>query len=167
MIRLSSFWFKIKNNKKLILFFLTSYILYKTFIILVLGFYYFKNGNSILINNYKVKFSFLHWAYFGESKIAYVVLGKPINSNNLIAEFFKDTKKINILKVISNCDSLNKKIYKSKDIKGNIYICKRNKFETMYFYSIDKEIFIRANNFNSSNSKIINEYKILLEGISK
>ncbi len=128
--------------------------------------YYLKNGESIIINNHKIKFPFSHWAYFGESNITYVVAGKTIDSHHLSAEFFKDTKDIDILKVTANCDNAVKEDYKSDSLTGTIYLCARGDNETMYFQSKDKEIFIRENDFNSSNPKIVQEYLLLFDGIS-
>jgi len=129
-------------------------------------FLYYKNGSEYTMQNYIIKFPIGHWAYFGESKITYVIIGKNINVHNLSAEFFKDAEKLDITNAISNCDTIKKQGYKGKSIKGNIYLCMRNKTETMYFQSEDKKILIRENDYNSSNEKIVAEYQLLLNSIS-
>lgn len=134
---------------------------------IMLGFFYLKNGKSFMINDYQIKMSFMHWAYFGESKITYIVTGKNINSNNLSAEFFKEAEKLNILNAISNCDSIEQKTYEGIRIKGNIYLCMKNRKETMYFQSNDKKILIREDDYNSSNTEIVKEYVLLFENIEK
>ena len=133
---------------------------------IMLSFFYLKNGDSITINNYKIEFPFSHWAYFGESGITYVVAGKDIGIHNLSAEFFKDTKDIDISKVTANCDKMVEKDYKSSELAGTIYLCARKDNETMYFQSGDQEIFIREDDFNSSIPEIVKEYKLLLDNIS-
>ena len=134
---------------------------------IIVSFFYFKNGNSFIFNDYKIKFPFSHWAYFGESNLAYVVAGRDINSKKLSAEFFKNSKTIEISEVVANCETVNKKIYNSLEINASIYICTRAKNETMYFFSNDKSIFIRETDFNSSDLEIMNEYKLLFNSISK
>lgn len=128
---------------------------------------YYKNGSHFDINYYRIKFPLSHWAYFGESKLAYIIAGQEINSKNLSAEFFKNSHTINIFKVISNCDTVSKHTYKTIGIQGNIYICKRATNETMYFFSDNKDIFIRETDYNSTDSEIVREYKLLLDSISK
>lgn len=134
---------------------------------LMLGFFYLKNGKTITISDYRIGMPFLHWAYFGESKITYVVKGKNVNSYSLTAEFFKNAEKLNILNAISNCDSVEQKVYKGVSIIGNMYLCMKNRKESMYFQSNDKKILIREDDYNSSNTRIIKEYSLLLENIEK
>lgn len=133
---------------------------------IMVSLYYLKNGESIIINNHKIEFPFSHWAYFGESNITYVVAGKTIDTHHLSAEFFKNTKDIDISTGTANCDKVVEENYKSNSLTGTIYLCTRGDNETMYFQSKDKEIFIREDDFNSSNPKIVQEYSLLLDGIS-
>ena len=118
------------------------------------------------VNTYKIEFPFLHWAYFGESKITNVLIGKNINSHKLSAEFFKSAEELNILDAISNCDSVKEQRYDNKSIKGNIYLCTKSEIETMYFQSDDKKILIRENDYSSSNEKVVEEYQLLLDSIT-
>jgi len=127
---------------------------------------YYKNGSHFDINYYRIKFPVSHWAYFGESKTTYVVSGNNIGKNNLSAEFFKNAERFNILDIISSCDTVKKQVYKVENMKGYVYLCIRNKTETMYFQSEDKKILIRENDYNSSNEKIVAEYQLLLNSIS-
>ena len=130
-------------------------------------FFYYKNGSKYIMQSHILKFPIGHWAYFGESKITHVISGNNINGYNLSAEFFKNAEKLSILTAISNCDSVEKKVYNGTNIKGNIYLCMRSEKETMYFQSNDKKILIRENDYNSSNIKIIKEYKLLFDSIRK
>jgi len=133
----------------------------------MLAFYYYKNGDSVNIKSYKIKLPFGHWAYFGESKITYVIAGKDIGEHSLSAEFFKDTKNIDIQNVTDSCDMLVKNRYTSKGLEGIFYLCKSGDNETLYFQSNDKEIVIRESDYNSSVPEIKEEYEILIKGISK
>jgi len=155
---------KLKHKKLLI--FMVIIIVFSIYSIeVVLGFFYLKNGKSLKINSYNIEFPFLHWANFGENKLVYVVTGKTIDSNTLIAEFLKDAEVINIEKIISNCDNVEKKFYSQKNIEGNVYLCVREKKETMYFQSNDKEIFIREQNYNSLDKDIVREYHLLFSSL--
>lgn len=132
---------------------------------IMVSFYYLKNGNSIVVNNYKIQFPFSHWAYFGESRLAYVVAGKKVDGHVLSAEFFKNTNDIDIINVTANCDKLDKLEYTSDTLIGIKYICTRGNNETMYFQSKDQSIFIRENDFSSSSIKVEKEYEMLLKNI--
>ena len=168
MTLLNNIIFEVKKNKKiLIALFIIYFILVIGVTKILVGFFYLKNGNSFILNNYKIEFIFPHWAYYGENKLAYVIAGQEINGKNLSAEFFKNPEKINIDKVISNCDNLSKQEDETIGIHGDMYICKRATNETMYFFSKDKEIFIRETEYDSTDLKIIREYKLLLDSISK
>jgi hypothetical protein len=130
------------------------------------AFLYYKNGAYLDIGHYRIQFPIGHWAYFGESKITYVISGNRIGKNNLSAEFFKDAEKLNFSDAIANCDTVNKQGYSGKNIKGNIFLCTINKKEIMYFQSNYKKILIREDDYNSSNELIVNEYKLLFNSIS-
>jgi len=157
------------NTRKIIALVLSPLVIFGIFFPgkLANTFLYFKNGSSFKINDYQIKFPIGHWAYFGESKITYVISGNNIGKNNLSAEFFKDAEELNISSAISNCDTVKKEVYRRDNMKGNIYLCMRKTEETMYFQSDDKQILIRETDYNSSNEKIIEEYELLFNSISK
>ena len=157
-----------RTNKMLIAFIMIFILLQNIGLSkIIVSFFHAKNGSSFILGDYKIEFPFSHWAYFGESHLAYVIAGREINSKNLSAEFFKNSKTIEISEAVANCDTVNKQIYNSLGINGKIYICSRAKNETMYFFSNDKSIFIRETDFNSSDLEIMNEYKLLFNSISK
>lgn len=134
---------------------------------IALGFFYLKNGNSVSINNYQIEFPFLHWAYFGESKITHLVVGRSIDKSKLKAEFFKNTETIDIKQVTTHCDSLNEIPYSEQNLQGTLYICSQHHTEIMYFQSKDKQLFLREQSYNSSNIEIVNEYNLLFASIQK
>lgn len=166
MISLNNIFVSYKKYILIILIFISFIFVTIGPVELMLGFFYFKNGKSISLNSYKINIPFLHWSYFGESKITYVVTGKNIDSHNLSAEFFKYAEKLNILHAISDCDTVKKQRYAKRNIKGNIYLCTKSKIETMYFQSDDKKILIRENDYNSSNENVVEEYELLLNSIT-
>jgi len=134
---------------------------------IALGFFYLKNGKSISINDYKVDFPFLHWAYFGESEITHLIVGRSIDESKLKAEFFKNTETIDIKQVTTHCDSLNEIPYSEQNLQGTLYICSQNYTEIMYFQSKDKQLFLREQNYDSFNIEIVNEYNLLFASIQK
>ncbi len=88
---------------------------------------YYKNGSHLDINHYRIEFPVGHWAYFGESKITYVVTGNRIDGHNLSAEFFKDTETSEITDTFKNilhsCNKVETNNFLSGDIEGIIHIC--------------------------------------------
>ena len=132
---------------------------------------YYKNGSHLDINHYRIEFPVGHWAYFGESKITYVVTGNRIDGHNLSAEFFKDTETSEITdtfkNILHNCNKVETNNFLSGDLEGIIHICYKENSEIFYFISNDKEIVIRENDYNATNIKIVEEYELLLNSIKR
>jgi hypothetical protein len=131
-----------------------------------LGYLYLKNGSNFNYSNYQIHFSIFHWAYLGESSIAYVVIGRKTNSHSLSAEFIKNPKQIDIKNILNNCDSIEQKSYHGLNISGIFYICSEKNIQTMYFQNKKKDIFIREQFYDSNNQDILEEYTVLLSSIS-
>ena len=159
---------KFQNKSKYYLF-LTLLLIFIIFIDIpkvANTFLYLKNGSTLSLNNYKIKFPLGHWAYFGESKIAHVLSGLSIDDYVLGIEVFKKPKNINIVNVLSKCETIEHSKYENNIIKGIIYVCKKSELEIMYFQSNNREIFMRGKDYNSLNLKIITEYELLLDSFS-
>lgn len=126
---------------------------------------YMKNGSNLKLNYYVINFPLGHWAYFGESNIAYVLSGTTVNDMVLGIEIFKLPEKIALDSVLEKCEELKKEKF-NKNILGDIYSCKRNGIEVLYFQSKDQKIFIRGTDYNSTDKKIRKEYELILKSFS-
>ena len=155
---------KVKYKKSIIFFILV--LLFNFFSIeIYLGYLYIKNGSYFNYSNYQIHFPLFHWAYFGQSDIAYVIVGRRVNSHNLSVELIKNPKYIDIKNILNNCSNLEKIPYRSPNISGIFYICSNGIEKTVYFQNRKKDIFIREQPFVSDNQNILVEYKLLLDSI--
>ena len=125
---------------------------------IILAFFYVVNGSKLQIdNNYTIKLSFSHWAYYNENNFDYFLIGRKVNNSNLTAEFYKNSQNIDISKF--------KKICKNENLINNgiILIChKKNRKDDIIFQSYDKNIVMRGIDINASDKKVIKEYILLL-----
>ena len=158
-------WLNKVKYKKSIIFLILVMIFNFYSIEIYLGYLYFKNGSNFNYSNYQIHFPIFHWAYFGESSMAYVIIGQKTNSHNLSAEFIKNPKQIDIKNILNNCDRIEQKSYHGLNVSGIFYICSEKNIQTMYFQNNKKDIFIREQSYTSDNQDILEEYAILLDSI--
>jgi len=106
-----------------------------------LGYLYFKNGNYFNYGNYQIHFPLFHWAYLGQSDIAYVIVGRRVNSQNLSVEFIKNPKCIDINNILNNCDKLKKYLIRAQMCQG-YFIFVQMVLKKLCIFKITKKIFL-------------------------
>jgi len=136
-----------------------------------LGWLYFKNGSSIDVAKYRVDFPMLHWANYKELKNSYIVFNMQENSNINLAIFKKRGYRVNLRDYIlyEGCINLRSIAYKNSSISGKMYICKKPKGEddSLIFLTDGNRLLFRGVGFKKIDSSVINEYALLIKGISK
>ncbi len=86
-------------------------------------FLYYLNGSILILDKYKIEFPLGHWAYFDEDDLTHILSGRKMNGKILRIEVFKQANKINLNKVIPNCDTSETSIKKYYNISGTQYVC--------------------------------------------
>jgi hypothetical protein len=125
-------------------------------------YFYFKNGQIVETEHYKVTLPFLQWKFYGKGDIAYIISADKDN----IAEIAIDCRNVEIDYLLKQCTEVQQSNKSYQYVSGTEYLCKTNDYNTLYFLSDDGFFFFRAFPYevNKKNSAL---YKALFDTIQK
>jgi hypothetical protein len=125
-------------------------------------YFYFKNGQIVETEHYKVTLPFPKWIFYGESYIGYIVSADKDN----IAEIAIDYRNIEIASLLKQCAEVQQSNKSYQYISGTEYLCKTGIYNTLYFLSDDGFFFLRAFPYEA-NKKNLALYKALFDAVQK
>jgi len=155
----------IKNHKILFIFVLLVGIIWiSNFIhhmILPKIYFYFKNGQTIETEHYKVKLPFPQWVFYGRKDMVYIAI-----ADNNTVEMFIDYCDIKMDYWLKQCTQIEQTNKTYQYISGTEYLCTAM-FETiLYFLSDDGFFFLSSYRYRTDNNNSV-AYKALLDNVQK
>jgi len=127
---------------------------------------YYKNGSTLVLSNYKIDFPLSHWAYFEKIDNGHLITGRKVNDVVLKISVYEPKVSIESL-LNEKCDRLTCDNMVFRNIKGKMYYCftKIKDFESIYFQTEDNRLMLITYTYDKNNSKNIDEFNLLLDGI--
>jgi hypothetical protein len=156
-----------KSNKNKILIsvyaFLCALLIVNYFCPFYKIYYYFINGQIIMLEHYKINLPFPQWIFNGNNKYLFVIS----SDKDSIAEIAIDYRNVEMDYLLKACDQIRQEYKIYKNISGTEYMCDQIDVGlTLYFLSDDKFLFIRAQDYQVSKRNAA-LYTALFDSIEK